>query len=222
MTADSPSRLYWRIFQHPPQIALPTPDNPDWSVCFPHSIRRAISSLPAGKAGLRCGRAVALAARCAGRDTALSPVGLERSEGNRGSLPRTPLQLGAQFLDLALQRVVFRALPRQEPPGDRALGGHSAGGEDVGVAALVGGLAETVELDEAAFDQPPQHVVRRAEADAEFVRQVALREVRVALDQAHHLELGFFARPLALDAHRRASAIRLPHGASLQAHREDE
>src|SRR5690606_35004656 len=71
----------------------------------------------------------------------------------------------------------------QEPEGDPGLLLEALGSKVVRVAALVGIIAEVVDLDPAAAHDGAQAVVDLAQADTELARELALTAVRISLQR---------------------------------------
>jgi hypothetical protein len=84
-----------------------------------------------------------------------------------------------QEFDFALEELVFLLLALKKKHRGVALGGNAGGRELVQVRAFVLAVLEIDRLDVALFQERLPAVVDLAHADAEVLRQVALRQLRV-------------------------------------------
>jgi len=104
----------------------------------------------------------------------------------------------------------------QESPGQRGFFRHAGGGEQIGVAQLVGVFAEVAHFDPAFFGQGFEAVVDAAQADAHFFGQGALGNARPFLEQFEGPEVGVFVDDATAGGHflsaegRVLSAERIP------------
>src|SRR5262245_9995771 len=123
--------------------------------------------------------------------------------------------LKPQRLDLGLQRLVFPHLSLQKRSRQRCLLGRAFGREDIGIAHLVIGGAEVLNLDEPDLDERVKAVVHRPEADAERPGDVALAVSRVGFDASHHAKMHMLPRKgfrLVWHAAAWLGLQKLPHG----------
>jgi hypothetical protein len=92
-------------------------------------------------------------------------VALSNGQSRLIALPgcRGGFEFAFQGVDLALDRLELGFLAFQEGEGDAGFFLQPGGGEEVGVVALVGVLAEVAELDQALLDRRAQAVVGLAQ-----------------------------------------------------------
>jgi hypothetical protein len=100
-------------------------------------------------------------------------------------------EFAPEFFDFLQQGLVFFKLPLEESTGQARFGGNAGRGQDVQVAMLGMAGLEITGLDPALVDQRLEAVIGLAEADAEFLRKLALGDLGIVFQSAEEVVAGF-------------------------------